>query len=501
MADPLAVEFGREARRTALGTDSPPEGDNEKLAGSQHDFLAAEVPPKPKWYRSVFFQMTILGICCFLCPGIWNAMSTTGGGGQQSVSLVNASTSSTYSLMFFTGLLTPVLMCATSVRFTLVLGTLGFAPYVAALYLHGKNGTEWFVIFGAVLCGITAGIFFATEGSVALSYPIRSKQGIYISYWLMYRVFGQLLGGAINLGLNASNNARGSMSNDTYVVFVVLQCIAPLFALMISQPNQVQRSDGTPVIMHLSRTPLIELRALLKTLLKPHVLLLQPLIFQSGFGEALLGTYLADHFTVRVRALGSLLAAIVGATGNYILGFYLDNQRTSINFRAKSSFGAVYIMQLAWWAFGIYMMNYLHDNKNAIDWDEGIFHKAFACYILLQLGFNLMYEYNYWIVGASNDEPADIVRLASILRATESAGQAVAYGINSTNLRLDATGGINIALCFCSIPLAWFIVRKTGILPDGTRLVKPPFYADSEEQRAELVRTGVISESDAKGTA
>lgn len=428
-------------------------------------------------------------------------MAATGGGGQQSPFLVNASYSTTYCLMFLTGLLTPTFMSVTNMRFTLIFGTLGFAPYVAALYVHGNYGVVWYLFFGAVLCGISAGVFFASEGTIVLSYPIRSKQALYISYWLMYRVMGQLLGGAINLGLNAESNKRGSMSGDTYVVFIVLQCIAPLFAMLISQPHQVQRRDGSPVIIELKRSSLKELRASIKTLLKPKVLLLQPLIWQSSFGEALLGTYMANHFTVRARALGSLLGAIIGAIGNYIFGFYLDNQRTTINFRAKSSFISVYAMQLGWWAFGIVMMNRLHNYEEAIDWNQPNFHAAFAAYLMLQLGTNWMYEYNYWIIGAMNDDPGDIVRLASILRSIESASQAVAYGINSTKLRLDAVGGINIAQCVLSIPLAWEVVRKTGILPDGTKLVKPRIYAVDDEQRKDLVQKYMLDVTDVKGTA
>lgn len=34
-------------------------------------------------------------------------------------------------------------------------------------------------------------------------------------------------------------------------------------------------------------------------------------------------------------------------------------------------------------------------------------------------------EYVYWIVGASNDSPGEIIRLAGVIRSVESAGQAV----------------------------------------------------------------------------
>lgn len=38
---------------------------------------------KVKWYRSTLYNAIILGICNFCAPGIWGAMNSLGGGGQQ----------------------------------------------------------------------------------------------------------------------------------------------------------------------------------------------------------------------------------------------------------------------------------------------------------------------------------------------------------------------------------------------------------------------------------
>ena len=297
-------------------TDSP--GDDKSIASVRDmeglDPVAAA--KRPVWYRSVFFQITVLGFCSFLSPGIWGAMTATGGGGQQSVSLVNGANSSTFSLMVLTGMLTPMLIRLTNVRLALVIGTLGFAPNSAALYTHGKYGTAWFVIFGAVLCGISAGVFWATEGYVGIAYPERRRQGFYLSYWLMFRVLGQLLGGAINLGLNASSNAEGSLSDNTYIVFVALQCVSPLVALLISLPHQVQRQDHTHVVLEMKPTAWQEVKATFRALFRKRMHLLLPLIWQTTFSEAILSTYIAKNFTVRSRALGSLLSAIVASLAN-----------------------------------------------------------------------------------------------------------------------------------------------------------------------------------------
>ena len=163
---------------------------------------------------------------------------------------------------------------------------------------------------------MSAGVFWVTEGYVGIAYPERRKQGVYLSYWLMFRVLGQLLGGAINLGLNASSNAEGSLSDNTYIVFVALQCVSPLVALLISLPHQVQRQDHTPVVLEMKPTAWQEVKATFRALFRKRMLLLLPLIWQTTFSEAILSTYIAKNFTVRSRALGSLLSAIVASLAN-----------------------------------------------------------------------------------------------------------------------------------------------------------------------------------------
>ena len=62
-------------------------------------------------------------------------------------------------------------------RTVLIIGTLGYAPYSASLYVNNRYGVEWFVLFGAVTCGIAASALWATEGAIALGYPLPQHRG------------------------------------------------------------------------------------------------------------------------------------------------------------------------------------------------------------------------------------------------------------------------------------------------------------------------------------
>lgn len=57
---------------------------------------------KKSWFRGTIFQAVIVGLCSFLSPGTWNAMSATGAGGAQVPYLVNAGNALVFGLMVFT---------------------------------------------------------------------------------------------------------------------------------------------------------------------------------------------------------------------------------------------------------------------------------------------------------------------------------------------------------------------------------------------------------------
>lgn len=106
-------------------------------------------------------------------------------GGAQTPYLVNTGNALTFCLMVVTAFSASALVNVIGVRFTLALGTMGYAPYAAALYVNNRYGTDWFVLLGAALCGLAAGTFWATEAAVALSYPEPERQGKFLGFWLV----------------------------------------------------------------------------------------------------------------------------------------------------------------------------------------------------------------------------------------------------------------------------------------------------------------------------
>ena len=134
-----------------------------------------------------------------------------------------------------------------------------------------------------------------------MGYPEPNKRGRYLAYWLAFRNAGSILGGAINLGLNVKNSKGGSVSSSTYLVFIVLQAIAPFVGCLLSSkfrrselgdpsspkshdhahalvlvidPSQIRRPDSTPVRMEKKRPFREEMKELFRVASRREVLLL-----------------------------------------------------------------------------------------------------------------------------------------------------------------------------------------------------------------------------------
>ncbi|KAK5676424.1 hypothetical protein LTR17_027741, partial [Elasticomyces elasticus] len=151
------------------------------------------------------------------------------------------------------------------------------------------------------------------EAAIALSYPEPYNQGKFLGLWLAFRVAGQVLGGAVNLGLNVHRIHAGAVSYSVYQVFIAIQALAPLVGVLLTIPQRVERTDGVRVSCNVPKEQSIwtELVTTLRLLISKNFLLVVPLIAQAVFAESVFYTFQGLWFTVRARALASFLSGIV----------------------------------------------------------------------------------------------------------------------------------------------------------------------------------------------
>ena len=191
-------------------------------------------------------------------------MNSLGAGGAEKPYLVNSSNGMSFSLMVSSYLFSSTLVHYIGNKWSLIVGTLGYVLYAMGLYTNNRFGTQWTVLFGAAMCGLSAGIFWMSEAAIALSYPEPYTQGRFFGFWLSFRLGGQVLGGATNLGINAQRNQAGSVSYEVYLVFITLQAIEPVAGLLLNNPAQFQRKDDLKVQLSVDHKTLYELKATMK---------------------------------------------------------------------------------------------------------------------------------------------------------------------------------------------------------------------------------------------
>ena len=146
-------------------------------------------------YASPPFQLTLVAFVCFLCPGMFNAVSGLGGAGQEDAKTAdnaNVAVYSTFSVVgFFAGSITNRL----GIKLTLSLGGMGYFLYVCSFLSYNHNKNSGFVIFAGALTGVCAGMLWAAQGAIMMSYPPEQSKGRYISWFWMIFNLGAVIGG------------------------------------------------------------------------------------------------------------------------------------------------------------------------------------------------------------------------------------------------------------------------------------------------------------------
>jgi hypothetical protein len=190
-------------------------------------------------------------------------------------------------------------------------------------------------------------------------------------------------------------------------------------------------------------------------------------------------------FSVRARALGSFLSGIIAVTCGNLLGAYLDRTSISLRIRTRSTFWVLVILQGAWWLWATILVTEFRSSQPTFDWTSSGFGRAFAVFILLTAGFQLNYLFLYFIIGNLAVDQQEVIRYAALLRGSESAWQAVSYGITSVTIFAEV-GAVywNFALWAAAIWPAWLVLRefggekKTAIEQTEHVIVTPPVKVD-----------------------
>ncbi|KAF2711034.1 MFS general substrate transporter [Pleomassaria siparia CBS 279.74] len=421
--------------------------DPEVASDSTQDGPPKQVSRFTRWYRSPLFNVIIVGLISFTQPGIWNALNSTGAGGQQEPYLVNGANSLTFGIMVFGCSAFSILANKFGVKKVLIFGTLGYAPYSASLYVNNRYGTEWFVLFGGATCGLAASALWAAEGAIALGYADVHNRGKFTGIWLGLRELGQLIGSSIQLSLNVKSGQRGKVGYSTYLILIALQCLGLPLSLLISSPHKIIHPSGRTVADPTKNKAVMKEFHKWVTLLKDRrFYLLIPILVGFNWNSTYLGIYLTKYFSVRSRTLGALTSGIAATVANIFWGWFYDLKYFSRPKLAKVTWALFSVIMLALFVWQTVNENLYEKTvpKVTLDWANPGFARGFSVNVLFRFMNESHYMFVYWILGAFFDDLETLTLAVGLMRSFESIGACLAFGIGAIKI----TPMINLIVAF-----------------------------------------------------
>ncbi|KAL1651405.1 hypothetical protein SLS58_000745 [Diplodia intermedia] len=409
----------------------------EPEVGAIEETTSKPVSRLTRWYRSPLFNVIVVGLISFTQPGIWNALNNTGAGGQQQPYLVNGANSLTFGIMVFGCSVFSILANKYGLKSILILGTLGYAPYSASLYVNNRYGTEWFVLFGGATCGIAASALWASEGAIALGYADVKDRGKFTGIWLGLRELGQLIGASIQLSLNVENGQRGKVGYSTYLILIGLQCLGLPLACLVSPPEKVIHRDGRKAPARpKDRAVAKEFRKWWALLKMKQFYLLIPILVGFNWNGTYQGIYLTQYFSVRARALGALMSGIAATAANLIWGWVYDLKVFSRPKLAKVTWTVFSVVMLALFAWQVANEKLYEDAspKPTLDWSQPGFGRGFAVNVLFRFMNESHYMFVYWILGTFFDDIETLTLAVGLMRSFESIGSCLAFGVGAAKV-------------------------------------------------------------------
>ncbi|KAJ3998840.1 MFS general substrate transporter [Lentinula boryana] len=411
----------------------------DEKAGSE-DGAEVVVHERPTGWKGIYYhpltQIVMLGFICFMGPGLFNAVNGLGGGGQLDRTTSANSNVAVYSAFAVVGFFAGSINNTIGSRLTIQLGTFGYCLYIGsylALNIHA-NAKAFVVAAGAIL-GVCAGLLWAAQGSLMLAYPTEAEKGTYIAvFWTIFNL-GGVVGSAVALGTNFHNTA-GTVSNSTYIAFVVLTAIGICIPMSMADPKKIVRSDGAKVIVPLHpswKTQLLGLWLTLRT--DPMILLLFPMFFTSNwFYTWQFNDFNGALFNIRTRSLNSFLYWTSQIFGSIAISFILDSK---LQRRTRAFTGWTILMLMIFvthiWAY-FYQIQYIRPGPSNIDMlDERYVGRVFL-YICFGLLDSMWQTTSYWLMGAISNDAGKLAIMVGFYKSLQSAGAAGVWRADAVNI-------------------------------------------------------------------
>ncbi|KAI8321107.1 MFS general substrate transporter [Martensiomyces pterosporus] len=433
-------------------------------------------------------QVVIMSFVCFLCPGMFNALNAMGGAGQVDRTVSNNTNTGIYCTFIIFGVMGGAIVNLLGIRWTICLSGLTYSLYSSSyiFYNHTDNGA--FSMATGPILGIGAGILWSAQGMIMMSYPNESQKGRYISiFWVIFNL-GGVIGGIVPFVVNydlGKGNVAVPLPDSSYAVFVVLQAMGALCALLLAPPEKVVRSDGSHVVWMRYTNVRYEAVEILKLFKNPWIMLLIPMSVASNFFYSYqFGPYNGVLFTLRTRGLNSMLYWGSQMAAAYAVSFLHDREYFTRRQRGLISIAIVAVLANVMWACTLVVqLRYTHgpDNRHeTTDYPGGLIDFTetsrasgpMLLYCFMGAVDAHFQSFAYWLIGTMTNDSQMLARYAGFYKGMQSLGATIAWQLDAQAVPLLNQLIGNWALLNFALPFTIFVTARIKKHSDDT--IEPP---------------------------
>lgn len=414
------------------------------------------------WYASPKIQLGMVAFVCFLCPGMFNALGGMGGGGKTDPTLADNMNTALYSTFAVFGFFGGTFVNRLGVRLTLAFGGIGYCIYAISLLASVHASVGGFNIFAGALLGVCAGLLWTAQGTIMISYPLEHQKGRYFGwFWGIFNM-GAVIGGLIPLGQNINVKTNSTVTDGTYIAFIILMFVGAVLALFLCNASDIIRPDGTRVVMMKNPSWQSEFVGLWETIrFEPFVILLFPMFWASNwFTTYQTNSINGAHFSTRTKALNSVLYYMAQIVGALMLGYLLDIEKVRRTIRAKAVWSFLMVMTMVIWGGGYaYAKTYTRATVKAADfiptdWTTHGYVGPMFLYIFYGFYDALWQATVYWFMGALSNSGRRSANYVGFYKGIQSAGAAVMWSLDSRKTSYIAEFASNWGLLAGSLIIA-----------------------------------------------
>lgn len=425
-------------------------------------------------YHSPMAQILVVSFVSFLCPGMYNALTGLGGGGQVVPTTQDNASVALYATFAVFAFCSGTICNYLGVAVTLAVGGFGYFLYAAAFLSYNFNQNSGFVIFAGALTGFCAGCLWCAQGVVCMSYPHEEAKGRAIGiFWAIFNV-GAVIGSIIPLGENF-HSTTNTVTNGTYIAFMVLMFAGFVLAFFLLPADKIVRNDGSKVENVIHPGLLSDIKGLYRTLIaEPWIIALFPLFWSSNwFLTYQSNDYNAPLFTLRARSLNSLLYFFMQIIIALTFGTLLDVKRWSRKVRAYTGWAAIMILTCAVWGGGTAVLvktsrGQVFDRIDIYSGDYFVHLLLYMCYGLMDAAYQI---YIYWVMGALTNDSRKMAYFAGYYKGIQSAGAAVVWRLDAIMVSyagiFGSSWGLMVIGLIFTLPVLVLRLRVTEEVSEG----------------------------------